>query len=261
MAILIRNQFMAGKDNNYLIAGNVCNAFVMGEVGSKDDFFLVGAEPREESNYPLLTGNILDSEGSVLFRLVRNFLVINPGSCSKILSDYVGYEIHDAHGILIFKVRTVFDRLPGQEENSFITTLSGRFFNKRGELALSANSGEPDEQIVANVKCAFGFAGGFGLVQGLSQEELEFSRMVLWSRGKIHEQFRGIHEGEEFGLDGKAVLGAEIKSCKIHVHSGNFILAPKALIGNHFFFHDEAQNLINLVEALNRQKKPGPQGS
>ena len=79
MSILIGNIIMPGQINNYLIAGNVCNAFVLGELGSRDDFFLVGAEPSTESNYPLLTGNILNSEGQVLFRLVRNVLTINPG--------------------------------------------------------------------------------------------------------------------------------------------------------------------------------------
>jgi len=41
---------MPRKFNNYLIAGNVCDAFALGELGSQDDFFLVGAEPEEESS-------------------------------------------------------------------------------------------------------------------------------------------------------------------------------------------------------------------
>ena len=63
MSIFVRNSFQPGKFNNYLIAGNICNAFVIGELGSQDDFFLVGAEPQEESVYPFLTGNVLDSAG------------------------------------------------------------------------------------------------------------------------------------------------------------------------------------------------------
>jgi len=35
MTVLVKNQFMPGKFNNYLIAGNVCNAFVIGELGSQ----------------------------------------------------------------------------------------------------------------------------------------------------------------------------------------------------------------------------------
>jgi hypothetical protein len=54
MSILVRNQFMPGMYNNYLIAGNICNAFALGEIGSQDDFFLIGAEPEDESNYPFL---------------------------------------------------------------------------------------------------------------------------------------------------------------------------------------------------------------
>lgn len=57
---LIRHRFMEGQDN-YLIGGNVCNAFALGELGSTEDFFLVGAEPETDSGYPMLTENILDS--------------------------------------------------------------------------------------------------------------------------------------------------------------------------------------------------------
>lgn len=108
---LVRNVFMQGRYNNYLVGGNVCNAFALGDLGSPEDFFLVGAEPFDESNYPLLTGNILDSDGKVLCRLVRNMLVVNPGHCSKILGDHIGYEIHDGNGNLIFKVATRFQNL------------------------------------------------------------------------------------------------------------------------------------------------------
>ena len=88
-SILVRNTVNRGRINNYLIGGNVCNAFAMGILGSVDDFFLIAAEPLGESNFPMLTGNILDSEGAVLCRIVQNMLVSNPGKCSKILSDTV----------------------------------------------------------------------------------------------------------------------------------------------------------------------------
>lgn len=254
MSIFVRNKFMPGKFNNYLIAGNVCNAFVVGELGSQDDFFLLGAEPIEESNYPLLTGNILDSEGKVLFRLVRNVLVLNPGHCSKILGDHVGYEIHDGDDKMIFKIRTLFEKLPGSEEEMFVTTLTGNFYNKKGELVFSANSGEKDERIETNAKCAFGFTGGFGLVQGMSKEEIDFARIALSSRGAIHEPIRGHLDGEEFILDGKALINARITNCKIHVHTGNFAAYGSSVFENDkFFFYEEAANVKALVLLLSEQ--------
>ncbi|MCJ7549986.1 MAG: hypothetical protein MUQ30_09930, partial [Anaerolineae bacterium] len=45
---MIQNVFEIGAFNNYLIGGNVCNAFALGNLGSADDFFLVGAEPADE---------------------------------------------------------------------------------------------------------------------------------------------------------------------------------------------------------------------
>lgn len=130
--LLISNTFQLGKYNNYLIGGNICNAFAIGELGSLDDFFLLGIEPDIESNYPILTGNILDSEGNVLFRLVQNTVVINPGHCSKILGNHVGYEIHDSNGQLTFKVSTMYERLPNSQEEGFVTTISGNFYDKNG---------------------------------------------------------------------------------------------------------------------------------
>ncbi len=188
MSIYAKNIMYPGKYNNYLIAGNVCNAFVLGELGSTDDFFLVGAEPEDELTYPLLTGNILDSEKNVLFRLVQNELIINPGNCSKITGDYVGYEIHDSKGVMIFKVKTLFAKLPGSEEEYYVTTLAGNFYNKKGQLVFSANSGEPDEHIETYVKNAFGFTGrGFGIVMGMSEKEMAFAHKVLSSKGAVHE--------------------------------------------------------------------------
>jgi hypothetical protein len=171
-ATLIRNIFAPGKYNNYLIGGNVCNAFALGELGSTNDFFLVGAEPAGESNYPILTGNVLDSEGNVLFRLVRNMLVINPGHCSKILSDYIGYEIHDGNRHLILKVETRFQKLPNFDEECFVTTITANFFDQHGSLVFEAHSGGGNERIESRVKSAFGFTGGFGLVQGMTEEEM-----------------------------------------------------------------------------------------
>jgi len=254
MTILVRNQFMPGEFNNHFIAGNVCNAFALGELGSKDDFFLVGAEPEEESNYPLLTGNILDSEGNVLFRLVRNVLVINPGHCSKILGDHVGYEIHDGDDVMIFRVRTLFEKLQGSEEKMFVTTLAGNFYNKQGDLIFSANSGESDEQIEANVKSVFGFTRGFGLVQGMSKEELDFARMVLSSRSAIHEPTRGHLDGKEFTIDGKALIETRITNCKIHVRKGDFVTHGKCSFENcEFVFHNAAENIKRLVLDLVKQ--------
>ncbi len=35
---LARNTFTKGKFNNYLVGGNICNAFALGDLGSSDDF-------------------------------------------------------------------------------------------------------------------------------------------------------------------------------------------------------------------------------
>jgi hypothetical protein len=253
-SILARNVMMQGKFNNYLVGGNVCNAFALGDLGSTENFFLIGAEPLDESNYPLLTGNILDSEGNVLFRLVRNVLVINPGHCSKILSDRVGYEIHDGNENLIFKIATKFERLPNSEEECFVTTISANFFDKNGNLVFKAHSGDENEHIDSSVKSVFGFSGGFGLVQGLNDDEMNVARAMLSTGGAIHKVLSGNISDTEVSLDGAALLNAQIDKCTIHVSTGEFVLLGKnnSFSNSKFAFSGAAENIRQLVLQLNK---------
>jgi len=253
---LVHNAFMMGKYNNYLVGGNICNAFALGELGSSDDFFLIGAEPFDESNYPLLTGNILDSEGNILFRLVRNILVINPGHCSKILSDHVGYEIHDGNGQLIFKVATRFEKLAGSNEECFVTTISANFYNKSGDLVFKAHSGDENDRIESSVKSVFGFSGGFGLVQGLNQDEMNVARAMLSTGGAIHKVLSGKIADTEVSLDGAALFNAHIDNCTVHVSTGEFIMLGKnnGFSNSKFAFSGAAENIRQLVLQLNRSE-------
>ena len=231
-SILVRNTVNRGRINNYLIGGNVCNAFAMGILGSVDDFFLIAAEPLGESNFPMLTGNILDSEGAVLCRIVQNMLVSNPGKCSKILSDRVGYEIHDAGGKLVLRVSTAFLRLAGDSADCFVTTLSGSFYNKSKQLAFEATAGTSDEKIEPSLPHALGFTGRFGIVQKLSDDMLAVAALMLSSRGAVHQLIVGAQNGKDLVLDGAALLNVTLTNCKIHVATGEFLpLGPLAMDG------------------------------
>jgi hypothetical protein len=253
---LVRNVMMQGRYNNYLVGGNVCNAFALGELGSTEDFFLIGAEPAGESNYPLLTGNILDSEGNVLFRLVRNMLVINPGNCSKILSDHVGYEIHDGNGQIIFKVATQYEKLPDATEECFVTIISANFYDKNGTLVFMAHSGDENERIESSVKSVFGFSGGFGLVQAFNENELKIAGAMLATGGAIHRVLSGPITGQEISLDGVAVFNAQVDNCKVNVSTGDFVIlgTDNHFNNSQFIFSDAAENIRQLVLKLSGPK-------
>lgn len=251
-ATLISNIITPGKYNNYLIGGNVCNAFALGELGSPDEFFLVGAEPVGESNYPVLTGNILDSEGNVLFRLVKNMLVVNPGHCSKILSDHIGYEIHDGNGHLILKVETSFQKLPNLDNECFVTTIAANFFDRNGNLVFEAHSGGTNERIESRVKSVFGFTGGFGLVQGLTEDEMTVAKLMLGTRGAVHRILTGPIKDQEILLDGVAIFNAQISNCKVTVTTGDFAIygAKNEFKNCGFQFSGAAENIRQLVLKL-----------
>lgn len=257
MSTLKHNVLIPGKYNNYLIGGNLCNAFALGEIGSLDDFFIVGAEPNDESNYPLITANILDSEGHVLFRIVKNILVFNPGHCSKILGDHIGYEIHDSAGHMVFRVSTRFEKLEQLPEESYVTTIEANFFDKTKKLVFHAKSGGKEERIESFCKSAFGFSGGFGIVMGYSKDEIDILKIALITKGTINQILSGQHNGEEINLDGKYIHNAVLKNCTITVKEGDFIIGSNTTLdSSQFEFREKAGNIFNLVQLLNNQKRP-----
>lgn len=255
MSIAVQKRYMEAA-SSYLVAGNLCNAFAVGEAGAQDDFFLVGCEPGEESNYPLLTGNIFDSKGKFLCRVVRNALAVNPGNCTRHFSDHVGYEVRDAAGKAIFRVRTKAERLPGDKHDTWVTVLAGRFYDKRGEIAYFADGGQKGEQIADGAKRAFGFTGEFGHVEGYGETEQKVLRVVIGSRGRLNQPVSGKYEEEEIVLDGKILVNAELSRCKVHVATGEFMRFGECRIANcEIVFHGAAANVHNMTAGLMGQAK------
>ena len=252
------NQYKPGRFNNYLIAGNLCNAFAIGEIGDEDDFFLVGVEPEYETNYPLLTGNLFDSKGNLLCRLARNALVLNPGNCTKVFSDRVGFELYDADKRLVFKLQTRFEsglNKSNKDEQMLVATITGNFYDKSGAVIFKANGGEADESVEPDAKAVYGYADGFGLVKNIKNEDMDFVTFVLATRGRVHLFTTGMVDGQEFPIDGRAIVNAEIQNCTIHVKTGEFIIRNSHLNGNKFVFYDQAENMRQFLMLLNGQEQ------
>lgn len=211
---------MPGKFNNYIIGGNITSAFAFGEVGSPDDFYFLGAEPLEEAPYPLLSGNIFDSNGELLFKLVRNVIVANPKNCYKIYGDYLGYEIVDNEQTLILKVETRFHKVPELPEEYYFTTIKANFYNNSKSLVLSANSGEEAEQLTAQSKMCLGVEG---TSLGYSKDELTYVNFLLRSRSGVYERLTGVYENKQINLDGKCLHDAILRNCLVTMITGDFI--------------------------------------
>ncbi len=252
MTISAQKQYMPGFDNNYLVAGNLCNAFVLGELGSREDFYLMGTEPEDQSNYPVLNGTILDSQGNLLFRLAQNIIVENPGDCHRIFTDRLEYEIRDANANTVLHVKTVSTEVEGVEDQQFVTLISGTFFNKQGEEVARLDSANSEENISENLKRIYGFSSDeFGFVQGLEEEEQNYATYFLAARGLIHELLSGEIRNQDVELDGKFILDSTLKDCKLHVNTGKFILFGQCDFENcEFNFAGAAENVRQLVYAL-----------
>jgi hypothetical protein len=136
------------------------------------------------------------------------------------------------------------------EEKTFVTTIAANFYNKTMHSVFRANSGEQDERIEANIKSVFGFSGGFGLVEGMSQQELDLTRLIFTTRGAVHQLLSGIIDGQEVHLDGKMLFNARLTNCTVHVRTGQFSTYGQCTFeGCQFVFHDAAENIRQLVLA------------
>lgn len=244
--------------HSYRVAGNACNAFAVGEIGSDDDFFLVGALPPDESSYPLLTGNVLSAEGKPLFRLVRNVLESNPGGCTKVLGDGLGYEIRDAAGALVLKVSAQIERPADAPSGTYVTTVTGNFHDKSGRSVFNIGAG--DDQIASDLKGMFGLSG-FGVVGKaigkMSETETEVAKAVIQSGGSNHRVLKGPIKGQTVELDRVALCDAQLSECTINVRSSSvaFIGSKTAFHSCEVNFFDGSAVLKNLIAHVLREGK------
>jgi hypothetical protein len=196
----------------------------------------------------------LDSNGDVLFRLVRNFLIFNPGNCSKFVGNTIGYEIHDSNDVPIFKVETRYIPSADRSGSRLTTTLAASFYNQQKELVFSANSGEDNERIDASCRCAFGL-GSSGLVAHFgpwTDQEKLVAKVAVETGGLIHELVTGEVTDANFVLDGKILYGATITGRTIHVHTGNFLNIGSTITHCGIAFYGQADNIRQLVLAIER---------
>lgn len=255
MTILRQNTFGIGDDHNYLIGGNVTPAFALGEIGSFDDFFLVGAVVNGLSPFPMLTGNILDAEGNVLFRLVQNRLEYNPADCSIVMGENIGYgyEIRDQNGTTILQVQTRTRQLPRDKggEEFQVTTIAANFYDKSGQLVFRATSGEDDEMIESRVKSLIGIGGllqGYDIEDDLDMQKAQFARMMLQSGGVVHEFVTGEFQDQEIRLDGKFLFNVTFRNCKLVTSTGNFRVAGRFVNENCKVYVEEP--VVNVLKLL-----------
>ncbi len=154
----------------------------------------------------------------MLFQLRKNIIVNNPRNCYKINGDFIGYEIFDGIGNMILKVETKFHKIPELEEEYFFTTIKANFYNKSKKLVFTANSGEPNENILGTTKMMFGLGE---ICIGYSDEESQFISFIL-TNGNVYEPVRGTIENTDFVLDGKCLMNAKIDKCTVVISTGDF---------------------------------------
>jgi hypothetical protein len=238
------NVITVNGHSNYLFSENICNAFVIGEIGAADDFFLVGAAVLPDTNYPVLSGNFLDFQGKPLFRMVRNILVVNGGNCSIKRGNQIGFEVQDGQGHPILKVESKFNG------KAYLTEVTGTFYGKGGKRVASA-----DGKLVspgAGTKIGFGSGpGGLDIATGMSPKDILTARYCLASGGAIHQIVTGSFDNETIELDGKIFRDTTITNCTVIIREGNFAFEGSHRVhGCKILFHGPASQIFNIAKVF-----------
>ncbi|CAN5454887.1 hypothetical protein BH09PLA1_BH09PLA1_24470 [soil metagenome] len=245
--------------SNYAVAGVLSNAFAVGNVGAGDDFYLIGAPPEVGSHLPLISGIFFDSSGQLLCRLERNVLASNPAGCEIVRGNHLGYDVRDAQGNLVLNVHTRWQMAP-EIGRSFVTTVTGRFYDRAGALIGQARGGAEDARSFG-LPAAFGFTGaGLGMNVGFDERQIALVTVTMAAGGKYYEPLSGMIENQTIWLDGKLITdGTEITQCRLILESGDFVVMPGAkfvINNNELDLRGPARNVGFLVAGVDGS--PGP---
>jgi hypothetical protein len=224
--------------------------FAIGDVGSAEDFFLVGTTDEDASGYPLLTGTLIGTDGNVLCRLWRNRLTDNPGRCTKSFGPGAGYEIRDAPGAVVLRVETEHE----EGASAFVTRLTGTFTDRAGHVVAMS---QPVDGLLAAEDARFAAAWqgqSFAHVANMAEQERLIAGIAVASGGRAWEVVRGRVEGRDFLLDGKILVDATLARCSLHVATGHVAMVGSVRIeaGCNLTYSGAAYNVAQLVLRMSR---------
>jgi len=199
--------------HSYEVGTNVGPEFAIGHIGAGDDFWLTGSVVPPETAHPLLTGNILGKDGSVLVRLVLGELRFNPAHCRQVFSttaDRFRYQVEDKDGNAILLADTHWSEKHGKH----ITSVLGTFYGKTGEVVADSTRGWLDIDDSANLNVRL-CRKDFGVQ--VTHHQRAFLLLILTTNGGINFMASGSYDGAELRLDGAYVHDLYALNCTVFV--------------------------------------------
>jgi hypothetical protein len=251
MSRISRSHLCPNDFSNYIVGGNMCNAFAIGNLGAPNDFWMVGAPALEADAYPLITGNFFDSEGKHLFRLVKNVLTVNPRNCAKILGNHIGFEIHDGQSMPVLRVETTED--PGSNPPMLVTNITGTFFDaQKQRVGWADNAG-----LQFSGPTLIGFTGQtWAMKLGMTDDQMHIANWIALTHGAVHEVVTGHIKSlpEPLWMDGKLFKDATIEDCDMVVVTGEFgAIGRLSISGCRFQFGGAADRVRQLLAIIGPQ--------
>ena len=164
--------------HNYVLEGQMVNAFAAGRIGAEDDFWLAGAEPAiqgEHAGRPRITGNILDAFGRRLVTLEGNRITFAARPSEIVRTDDGWRLVCGGREVLRLETR------PARAGGSALTYLHGMCKDRRGAVRLETRGAADNPSLLLRGPHAYGLRPDdtFAMNEGLSEEELRQAVAVL----------------------------------------------------------------------------------
>ena len=125
-------QSLVSAHHNYLVNNRVIPGFVMGDPGSKGDFYFLADFVLPGETTPRCSGRLFDEQGELLVEINWNRLGENPGNCVY-RPVRGGFQVVSGAGEVLVAVRTQ------QFTNGYLTRLQGRAYDRSGSLRMETD--------------------------------------------------------------------------------------------------------------------------
>ena len=169
------------EHHNYVLGGQLVNAFAAGRIGTEDDFWLLGAEPAAEgegAGRAVITGNILDAFGRRLVALDRGRITFAARPSEVVAAEDGWRLVCGGREVLRCETR------PGRPGGCAMTYLHGLCKDKRGSVRLETRGAADSPSLLLRGPHAYGLRPDdtFAMNEGLSEEELRQAVALLRRR-------------------------------------------------------------------------------
>lgn len=234
-----------GAEHTYVFGSNKAPAFLFGNPGDPNDFFLVGSGALWECpQMPCISGRILNTDGEVIFSMVRNHVASDVYRVQWLhRPDSTGYDVVGEDGETYLSVRSKWDE--AQHDGMMLTTITGTFYDKTKSVVAIVDT----DKLVLGCRGLLG-VNAFKFGEDYSEGELGFVRAMVASRGRINRMLVGTVEDKSIDLGGAFLWKTEFRKCEITLGDDPISGAGPVFRNSQFHFEGYAKAVLDFWHGI-----------